>query len=209
MKTIEFPKTFWWGGATSGPQSEGSFKKKNQNVMDYWFEQSPRDFYCGVGPDTASNFYHDYKEDIKLMKTCGLNTIRTSIQWSRLIDDFETNTVNKQAADFYNQVLDEFLKNDITPFICLHHFDLPVELLHKYGGWENKHVVDLFAGYAEKCFELFGKKVKYWFTHNEPLVVVEGAYLDQFHYPKKVNGKTSVQVAYNLQLASSKGKFSK
>ena len=24
---IEFPKDFWWGAATSGPQTEGRFKK--------------------------------------------------------------------------------------------------------------------------------------------------------------------------------------
>ena len=33
---IKFPKNFAWGAATSGPQSEGCFKKKNQNVFDYW-----------------------------------------------------------------------------------------------------------------------------------------------------------------------------
>ncbi|MDY4511558.1 glycoside hydrolase family 1 protein, partial [Streptococcus hyovaginalis] len=201
---LRFPENFWWGAATSGPQSEGNFKKKHQNIMDYWYEIHPEDFYNNIGPDTASNFYHDFKEDIKLMKKCGLNTVRTSIQWSRLIDDFEKNTVNQEAVDYYNAVINEFLKNDITPFINLHHFDLPIELFHRYGGWENKHVVDLFVGYAEQCFKLFGDRIDYWFTHNEPLVVVEGGYLDRFHYPKKVDGRAAVQVAYNLQLASSK-----
>lgn len=204
MTQLEFPKNFWWGAATSGPQSEGSFKKQHQNVMDYWYDIAPHDFYNHVGPDTASNFYYDYKSDIQLMKDCGLNTVRTSIQWSRLIDDLETNTVNEEAAAFYNAVIDEFIAQGITPFFTLHHFDIPIELLHKYGGWESKHVVDLFAGFAEKCFQLFGDRVKYWFTHNEPLVVVEGGYLEQFHYPKRVDGKAAVQVAYNLQLASSK-----
>ncbi|MGT2929393.1 glycoside hydrolase family 1 protein [Streptococcus dentasini] len=203
MTRLEFPKTFWWGGATSGPQLEGRFKKTHQNVMDYWYDKASEDFHNHVGPDVASNFYHDFKEDIKLMKASGLNSIRTSIQWSRLIDDLEKNTVNEAAAAFYNAIIDEFLANGITPFICLHHFDLPVELLHRYGGWANKHVVELFAGFAEKCFELFGDRVKHWFTHNEPLVVVEGAYLHQFHYPKLDDGKAAVQVAYNLQLASS------
>nr|WP_256924556.1 hypothetical protein [Enterococcus sp. 10A9_DIV0425] len=27
------------------------------------------------------------------------------------------------------------------------------------------------------CFELFGSKVKKWFTHNEPIVPVEAGYL--------------------------------
>ncbi|MGO3114280.1 glycoside hydrolase family 1 protein [Enterococcus pseudoavium] len=202
MKT--FPKNFWWGAATSGPQSEGRFNKKHANVFDYHYEIEPEKFYNQVGPDTASNFYNSYKEDIKMMHSIGMNSLRTSIQWSRLIDDLETNTVNQDAVDFYNNVIDTMIAEGMTPVMNLHHFDLPVELYDKFGGWESKKVVDLYVGFAEKCFELFGDRVKFWATHNEPMVVVEGEYLFQFHYPNIVNGKKAVQVAYNLNLASAK-----
>ena len=36
------------------------------------------------------------------------------------------------------------------------------------------------------------------------MVVVDGEYLYQFHYPKLVDGKKAVQVAYNLNIASAK-----
>ncbi|GAA2910410.1 glycoside hydrolase family 1 protein [Enterococcus pseudoavium] len=202
MKT--FPKNFWWGAATSGPQSEGRFNKKHANVFDYHYEIEPEKFHNQVGPDTASNFYNSYKEDIKMMRSIGMNSLRTSIQWSRLIDDLETNTVNQDAVDFYNNVIDTMIAEGMTPVMNLHHFDLPVELYDKFGGWESKKVVDLYVGFAEKCFELFGDRVKFWATHNEPMVVVEGEYLFQFHYPNIVNGKKAVQVAYNLNLASAK-----
>jgi 6-phospho-beta-glucosidase len=139
-----------------------------------------------------------------MMRSIGMNSLRTSIQWSRLIDDLETNTVNQDAVDFYNNVIDTMLAEGMTPVMNLHHFDLPVELYDTYGGWESKKVVDLYVGFAEKCFELFGDRVKYWATHNEPMVVVEGEYLFQFHYPNIVDGKKAVQVAYNLNLASAK-----
>lgn len=200
----KFPTNFWWGAATSGPQSEGRFAKKHANMFDYWYEIEPEAFYNQVGPDTASNFYNSFREDIALMKKVGLNSVRTSIQWSRLIDDLEANTVNPAAVDFYNQVIDCFIENGIRPIITLHHFDLPVELYHKYGGWESRHVVDLFVGFAEQAFRLFGDRVKDWTTHNEPMVVVDGEYLYQFHYPNLVDGKKAVQVAYNLNLASAK-----
>ena len=202
MKT--FPNNFWWGAATSGPQSEGRFNKKHANVFDYHFEIEPEKFHNQVGPDVASNFYNSYKEDIHMMRSIGMNSLRTSIQWSRLIDDLETNTVNQDAVDFYNNVIDTMLAEGMTPVMNLHHFDLPVELYDKYGGWESKKVVELYVGFAEKCFELFGDRVKFWATHNEPMVVVEGEYLFQFHYPNIVNGKKAVQVAYNLNLASAK-----
>ncbi|MDE1549914.1 glycoside hydrolase family 1 protein [Jeotgalibaca caeni] len=201
---IEFPKNFWWGAATSGPQSEGRFNKQHANVFDYWYEIEPEDFYNQVGPDVASNFYNSFREDIALMKEVGLNTVRTSIQWTRLIDDLEMGTLNEDGVRFYNDVINEFLKYDIKPVINLCHFDLPVELQHKYGGWESKHVVNLFVKFAERCFQLFSDRVEDWFTFNEPMVIVDGAYLYQFHYPKIVDGKKAVQVAYNINLASAK-----
>ncbi|WP_332371362.1 glycoside hydrolase family 1 protein [Lactococcus cremoris] len=203
MIELKFPKDFWWGAATSGPQLEGRFNKKHANIFDYDFEKFPEHFWHGIGPDVASNFYNDFREDIRLMKKAGLNSVRTSIQWSRLIDDLEEGTVNPEAVEFYNAVIDEFLSNGIRPIINLYHFDLPVELLHKYGGWANKQVISFYVKYAEQCFRLFGDRVSDWFTHNEPMVVVEGGYLYQFHYPDLVDGKLAVQVAYNLQLASS------
>ena len=199
-----FPKNFWWGAATSGPQSEGRFNKQHANVFDYWYEIEPQAFHNQVGPDTASNFYNSFREDIALMKEAGLNSVRTSIQWTRLIDDLELGTLNEEGVRFYNAVIDEFIRQDIRPVLCLHHFDLPVELYKKYGGWESKHVVELFVTFAEQCFRLFGDRVTDWFTFNEPMVVVDGQYLYQFHYPKVVDGKKAVQVAYNIQLASAR-----
>lgn len=204
MTKLEFPKNFWWGAATSGPQTEGRFHKPHANIFDYDFEKFPEHFWHGIGPDTASNFYNDFKADIALMKAAGLNSVRTSIQWTRLIDDLETGSINADAARFYNAVIDAFIAQGIRPVMNLHHFDLPVELLHQYGGWESKHVVDLYVKFAKACFELFSDRVTDWFTHNEPMVVVEGGYLMQFHYPDLIDGKKAVQVAYHLQLASAK-----
>ena len=74
---IKFPKDFAWGAATSGPQSEGCFKKKHQNVFDYWYSIDPEAFHNGVGSDTASNFYNDYKSALKLMREAGIQNLRT------------------------------------------------------------------------------------------------------------------------------------
>ena len=64
--------------------------------------------------------------------------------------------------EFYNAVIEEAKKNDIELVLNLHHFDMPVELLQKYGGWESKYVVDLFVKFAKTAFECFGDKIKYW-----------------------------------------------
>lgn len=204
-KFIDFPENFWWGGATSGPQSEGNFGKAHENLMDYWYRTSPEDFFDGVGPEIASDFYHHYAEDFKLMKEIGLNSFRTSIQWARLIKDLETGEPDFEAINFYNNVIEEAKKNEITLVLNLHHFDLPVELLQKYGGWESKHVVELFVKFAETAFQYFGDKVRYWTTFNEPMVIPEAGYLYGLHYPKySGKGAEAMQVIYNINLASAK-----
>lgn len=197
-----FPKDFLWGGATSAPQSEGnaSGNGKGENIWDYWYKISPEKFYNQVGPQVTSDFYHKYKEYIQLMKEVGFNSYRTSISWSRLIPD-GNGEVNQEAVNFYNNVIDELIANDIEPVMNLFHFDMPMEM-QKIGGWENREVVMAFSRYAKICFQLFGDRVKKFITHNEPIVVVECGYLGDFHYPCVVDMKRATQVAYNLMLSS-------
>ena len=73
MAKLKFPDNFWWGSATSGPQSEGRFNKKNRNIFDYWFDTDKKAFFDGVGPNVASNFYNSFSEYIKLYNEIGLN----------------------------------------------------------------------------------------------------------------------------------------
>ncbi len=202
MMNYKFPNNFWWGAATSGPQAEGRFNKKHDSVFDYWFDKEPEIFFNGVGPNIASNFYNSYNEDLDMIKEIGLNSFRTSIQWTRLIKDFETGEPDEDGVRFYNNLINKAIKNNLEIVINLHHFDLPIELYNKYGGWESKKVVELFGKFAKTAFDLFGHKVKYFTTFNEPIVVVEGQYLYKFHYPCIVDGKKAVQVAYNIALAS-------
>ena len=202
MVKYQFPENFWWGSAASGPQTEGKFEGdgKGQNVMDYWFEIEPDKFFNHVGPDNASRFYETYKEDIQLMKETGHNSYRHSIQWSRLIPN-GIGEVNQVAVDYYNDLINEMIANGIEPFMNLYHFDMPMPFQEK-GGWLNRETVEAYVNYAKTCFELFGDRVKKWFTHNEPIVPVEAGYLYQFHYPNEINLKHAIQVGYNEMIAS-------
>ena len=197
----KFPKDFWWGSASSATQMEGAYNVdgKEKNIWDYWYEISPEKFHNNIGPKDTSNFYYKYKEDIALMKELGHNSFRFSISWSRLIK--ADNSINQKAVDFYNNVINTMLENNIEPFINLFHFDMPM-YLQEIGGWENREVVTHYQNYAKTCFELFGDRVKKWFTHNEPIVPVEFGYLGVHHYPAIVNFKRAVQVAYHIMLSS-------
>lgn len=199
-----FPKDFWWGSSASATQTEGAADRdgKGQNIWDYWFEKEPHRFFDHVGPADTSQFYDNYKEDIRLMKELGHNSFRISLSWSRLIPN-GTGEINDKAANFYNNVIDELIANGIEPFVNLFHFDMPMAL-QKIGGWVNRETVDAYENYARTCFRLFGGRVKKWFTHNEPIVPVEGGYLYDFHYPNKVDFKEAVQVGFHTMLSSAR-----
>lgn len=198
----QFPNNFLWGAASSGPQSEGTieFDGKSESIWDYWYAKNPELFFNQIGPKDTSTFYKNYKSDIALMKKIGMNSYRTSIQWTRLMPNINQQ-VNEKAVDYYNSVIDELIKNDILPIINLFHFDMPM-WAQNLGGWENRKFVDYYVNYAKKCFELFGEKVRYWTTFNEPIVPAECGYLGQWHYPCVCDGKRAAVVAYHTMLAS-------
>ncbi|MGM9985937.1 MAG: glycoside hydrolase family 1 protein [Bacillaceae bacterium] len=202
--TYHFPENFWWGSAASATQTEGAsnIDGKGKNIWDHWFEEQPNRFFDGVGPEKTSQFYTKYKEDIALMKEIGHNSFRMSISWSRMFPN-GTGEVNPKAIEFYNNVINELIANDIEPFVGLFHFDMPMAM-QEIGGWNNRKVVDAYVQYATTCFKEFGDRVKKWFTHNEPIVPVEGGYLYDFHYPNEVNFRKAVQVAYHTMLSSAK-----
>ena len=199
-----FPEGFWWGSSASATQTEGAadVDGRGKNIWDHWYEAEPNRFFNGVGPEKTSQFYYKYKEDIQLMKEIGHNSFRLSISWSRLFPEGR-GAINEKAIEFYNNVINEMLANDIEPFVNLYHFDMPLAL-QEIGGWENRETVEAYGVYAETCFRLFGDRVKKWFTHNEPIVPVEGGYLYDFHYPNIVDFKKAVQVAYHTILSSAK-----
>ncbi|STT46881.1 beta-glucosidase [Klebsiella pneumoniae] len=148
--------------------------------------------------------YHQYPQDVALMKQTGFNSFRTSIQWSRLIADWNRRAGPGRGAFFITPIWMRMIANGIEPMINLYHFDMPEALQKQYGGFESAHVAELFARFARTAFSLFGHKVKYWITFNEPIVPVEGGYLYDFHYPCKKDGRLAAQVAFNIMLAHAK-----
>lgn len=197
---VEFPSGFWWGAATSAPQSEGRVPGdgKGDSIWDYSSHRFNNRFFDGVTSDNTSYFYRDYKEDIQRIADISLNSFRTSISWSRLFPS-GTGEVNKKAVEFYSSVLDGLIDKGVEPFINLYHFDMPMELQEK-GGFENRETIEAYRHYAETCFDLFGDKVAHWFTFNEPMIPAEAGYLHDRHYPYVVDFKRAAQVLHNIIL---------
>lgn len=193
-----FPKNFLWGAAFSGPQTEGfgTTDGKSQSIWDFWYQKDQNRFFNKMS--VVGNFYQKYQEDITLAQQLKFNSLRTSIQWSRLIPDGKT--VNEKAVTFYRNVWQTMLDKGIKPIVNLQHFDMPM-WAQEIGGWENPEVIKAFVFYAETCFKLFSDQVKMWTTFNEPIVTVEAGYLYDMHYPNIINLKAAMQVQWNSLLA--------
>lgn len=198
-----FPEKFLWGGASSGPQSEGGSCEggKVPNEWDYWYSIEPERFYETIGPSRTSDFYHKHKEYIQKLKEIGVTSFRTSIQWSRVVSD-QKGTINPEGIRFYHEIIDEMREAGIEPMMCLHHFDLPYYWV-KDGGFDNRRAVEAYADFAAVCFREFGDKVTYWTTFNEPIIIPETGYLYKRHYPAVCDAQKAVNVGYHIQLASS------
>ena len=99
----KFPENFLWGAAMSAPQTEGQSLNfgKSATIWDYWFQTAPEKFHQQQGPAITSDVYGQYLKDCQRMQEIGLNSIRTSISWARLLPDGKT--VNPQAVAFYAQ----------------------------------------------------------------------------------------------------------
>mgnify|MGYP006289851847 CR=1 FL=1 len=198
-----FPKNFIWGTATSSYQIEGAGNEggKGESIWDK-FAHSTKKINNNDTGDIACNHYHLYKEDIAHMKEMGVNAYRFSISWPRIFPHGR-GLINQEGIDFYNNLIDHLVANEIQPFITLHHWDLPLEL-SKSGGWSSRETVDAFVNYAETCFEAYGDRVKYWITFNEPLVFTVlfsrwGVY--QKHNGKTFNLRRAVQASHLVNCA--------
>ena len=61
-----------------------------------------------------------------------MTSYRFSLSWSRLIPQ-GVGPPNPLGVQYYNDLINELIKNDIKPMVTLYHWDLPLEL-HKNGG---------------------------------------------------------------------------
>ncbi|WEV43455.1 glycoside hydrolase family 1 protein [Lactobacillus sp. ESL0684] len=196
----KFNKDFWWGASSSAFQIEGAWDEagKGESVADYnSFKHS------GQQADTkvASDFYHHYRDDIKLMKQMGMKVYRFSIAWTRIIPDGD-GEINQAGIDFYNNVINELLANDIQPFVTLYHFDLPLALAKKYNGWASRDCVAAFRRYAQVCYRAFGDRVKYWQVINEQnLMIRVNERMNMDDVPAAEAEKVRAQMDYHMFLA--------
>jgi len=173
IKNNRFPENFLWGGAIAANQCEGAAREdgKGYSTADaltrgvFGIPQiPPEDDYL---KREAVDFYHHYRDDIKLFGEMGFKVFRFSIAWSRIFPNGDEAEPNEKGLQFYDGILEALESEGIQPLITLSHYEMPLHLVTGYGGWENRKVIDFFVNYAKTVLKRYKNRVTYWLTFNE------------------------------------------
>ena len=109
----------------------------------------------------AGHHYYLYKQDIARLKALGIPTFSPSISWPRIFP-FGKGPVNEAGLKHYDDVINELVKNGITPIVSLFHWDIPLALFNEYGAWTDPQIVDDYFNYAKLIISRYDKFVPVW-----------------------------------------------
>lgn len=205
-----FPKNFLWGGAVAANQCEGAYKEDGkglsiQDVMPRGIkgartEKPTEDNMKLIGID----FYHRYKEDIKLFAEMGFKVFRTSIAWSRIFPKGDETVPNEAGLQFYDDLFDECHKYGIEPLVTISHYETPLYLAEHYNGWLNRELIGFYENYVKTIFTRYQDKVTYWLTFNEINSILNSPFMSGgIHTPKEELTESQLYQAIHHEMVAS------
>lgn len=168
----QFRSDFLWGGATAANQYEGAYNidGKLPSVADvqphgvFGYPNRNSKYYpTHFGID----FYNNWKNDIKEFAEMGFKIYRTSVAWSRIFPTGEEEYPNEIGLKFYDNVFNECRKYGMEVMITISHYEMPLNLADKYGGWKSREMIDFYIKFVKVMSLRWKGIVKYWLTFNE------------------------------------------
>ena len=135
-----FPRSFLWGVATAGFQSEaGGTPANSDRRSDWWVWSHDRDNIeagrqSGDRVERGPGHWRVWRRDLALADRLGSDVFRLGIEWSRIFPrSTERATTarqvarlaNRRAVRHYRRVLRAVRARGMRPFVTLQHFTLP------------------------------------------------------------------------------------
>lgn len=187
-----FPKDFLWGGATAANQLEGGIFEGGRGLANV--------DVCPAGKDRTSvisghrkmleleegyqylaaeavDFYHHFREDIRLFGEMGFKVYRMSIAWTRIFPKGDEQEPNEEGLRFYEEIFKECRKYHMEPLVTISHFDCPVYLIERYGGWRSREMIRFYLRLCEVLFTRFSDYVTRWLTFNEINMILHAPFM--------------------------------
>lgn len=193
-----FPENFIWGGALAANQMEGAWKdggkgwcladinraqydldtteRYNTEVTTEMIEKAISDDDLLYPKRRGIDFYHTYKEDLKLLAGTGMNSLRTSINWARIFPDGDETEPNEEGLAYYDSLIDTMIENGLEPMITISHYEMPLNLALKYNGWVNRQLIEFFVRYCEVLFRRYKGKVRKWIVVNQINLIIHESF---------------------------------
>ncbi len=162
----KFTEGFYWGAATASYQVEGGIENCD------WAEAAREGRVPPCG--TACDHYHHYEQDFDLARELGHTAHRFSVEWARI--EPEEGKFDRDAIAHYRRVLEALKVRQITPFVTIWHFTLPL-WFSQSGGFERKDSPEIFARYAQFVVQELGDLCSHFSTMNEPNVFGSNGWL--------------------------------
>ncbi|XP_017974101.1 PREDICTED: beta-glucosidase 12 [Theobroma cacao] len=118
IQSQQFSRWFpFWFRISSVPGAANEHGR-GPSIWETFVREHPEKIADQSTGDVAVDFYHRYKEDIKLMKKFGFDSFRFSISWTRILPKGKISRgVNQQGVQFYNNLINELLANGLKPFV--------------------------------------------------------------------------------------------
>lgn len=191
IQPTTFPDDFLWGVAIAANQAEGAFDEggKGLSQADVVPHRRPTDYSdlehlmrvdeAGIAEAVAEkgtgrypkrygvDFYHRWESDLELLSRLGITAFRTSIAWSRIFPNGDDEKPNEEGLAFYERLFTRLRELGIEPVVTLSHYEMPLNLVTTYGGWEDRRLIGLFERYADTVLTRYRDLVTYWLTFNE------------------------------------------
>lgn len=218
---MSIPKDFLWGGAIAANQTEGAVLEDGRGLSNIDLMPMGEDrVKVATGElemlnwkdgyyypsSTAIDFYHNMEEDVKLLAGMGLKAFRFSISWTRIFPNGDDKEPNKKGLAFYRKLFELLKEYKIEPIVTLAHFDVPVSLIKRFAGWDNRIYIDHYVDYAKLVIDSFSEFVTYWVTFNEINVLLHQPFVGGGIVFTEDDNKNQriYQAAHNQLVASSR-----
>eukprot|EP00121_Abeoforma_whisleri_P016188 Awhi_evm1s14864 len=135
---LAFPSDFHWGVGTAAYQIEGGYNQdgRGASIWDTYTgantvgmpgstcKEAPCPVHGNQGlkgatGNVANDHYNKWEEDVATMKALGIPEYRFSFSWPRIVPTGvlgkDREGLNKKGLQFYHNLVDELIANDITP----------------------------------------------------------------------------------------------
>ena len=189
---MSLQENFLWGGASAANQCEGGIYedgrglanvdvcpagKDRQDVITGRRKMLRMDKEHVYPAAEAVDFYHHFREDIALLAEMGFRVYRMSIAWTRIFPRGDEEEPNEAGLRFYEEVFRECRMHGIQPLVTICHFDCPVGLIEKYGGWRNRKMIDFYLRLCRTLFTRYKEYVVYWLNFNEINMILHAPFM--------------------------------